>query len=110
MAFRIYNTEYAVFSDILRGLAVGFRGLASGEKPLLQGAQVLPQGRVQSRVHEGLERFQIVADGGVLKRVEIGFSILGAHGNGRVSTTKQEQVHDQPCGASVAVSERMNGD
>ena len=35
----------------------------------MQDAQVLPQGRVQSLVHESLERFEVVSHGSLLKRV-----------------------------------------
>jgi hypothetical protein len=61
-------------------------------------------------MHESLERFEVVSRGGMLKRIEMGFSIFRADRNGRVSSSKQKQVHQQPCRASVAVSERINGD
>src|SRR5712672_675592 len=89
-----------------RGLTPGWGWV--GRESLLRSAQILPQGLVQPPIKKAVERLWSPARLGVLQGGNIGRAIFGPHSNGWITTPDQDQIHQQPRSAPIAVVERMD--
>jgi hypothetical protein len=75
---------------------------------ILQGAQVLPQGRVQSPVEKGVKVLGSLSGLSLLQAADVFEPVFGAHGDRGITAAHQDEVHQQPRCAPVAIIERMN--